>query len=654
VSIRVHQVAKKLGVSSKEIIKRLADLKIKVKSHMSVLDDETAEIVLQELKEVTETAKVKEEEKKEAALKGLEMGFPISLKELAVKLSVKPNDLIKKLIKKNVFATVNQNLEEQLVKDIAAEHGCRIVAPPTVEESLLEEHKSVDTSKLELRAPVVTLMGHVDHGKTSLLDYIRKTKITEKESGGITQHIGAYEVIIGNNKAVTFLDTPGHEAFTAMRARGANATDVVVLVVAADDGIMPQTKEAIDHAKAAKVPIVVAVNKCDLPSANIDKVNRQLAQHGLAPESMGGKTITVPVSAKTGEGIDNLLEMLLLEAELMELKADPTALARGVIIEGKLSPGQGVMATVLVKSGTLRVGDLVLTDLHYGKVKAMINDKGHRMTEAPPSMPAEILGLTGVPQAGETFFAIRDEKKAKELFVTRQIRLKEEAFKKTKKVTLEDIYSRIKEGVIKELKIILKGDVQGSVGALQKSLEELSTKDIKLNIIHAGVGNVNDADAILASASNAVIIGFHIKAEPKAKVTIEKEGIDTRFYTVIYEAVADVKAAMEGMLEPILKEIFQGRAIVKQVFRVSKVGLIAGCYCQKGTIARSAAIKLRRGKEVIHEGKISSLKRFKDDVRDIGEGYECGISLANFKDIKAGDLIEAYTVEKIARRLDKK
>jgi len=654
VSIRVHQVAKKLGVSSKEIIKRLAGLKIKVKSHMSVLDDETAEIVLQELKEVTETEKIKEEEKKEAALKELVTALPVSLKELAVKLSIKPNDLIKKLIKKNVFATVNQNLEEELVKDIAAEHGYRIVKPPTVEESLLEEHKSVDTSKLEFRAPVVTLMGHVDHGKTSLLDYIRKTKITQKESGGITQHIGAYEVIIGNNKAVTFLDTPGHEAFTAMRARGANATDVVVLVVAADDGIMPQTKEAIDHANAAKVPIVVAVNKCDLPSANIDKVNRQLAQHGLAPEAMGGKTIAVPVSAKTGEGIDNLLEMLLLEAELLELKADPTALARGVVIEGKLSPGQGVITTLLVKSGTLRLGDIVLTDLHYGKVKAMINDRGHRMTEAPPSMPAEILGLTGVPQAGETFFAVRNEKKAKELFLTRQIRLKEEVFKKTKKVTLEDIYARIKEGAIKELKIILKGDVQGSVGALQKSLEELSTKDIKPNIIHAGVGNVNDADAILAAASNAVIIAFHIKAEPKAKVTIEKEGIDARFYTVIYEAVADVAAAMEGMLEPILKEIFQGRALVKQVFRVSKVGLIAGCYCQKGTIARSAAVKLRRGKDIVYEGKISSLKRFKDDVRDIGEGYECGIALANFKDIKAGDIIEAYTVEKVARRLDKK
>jgi len=653
VGVRVHQLAKQLGLSSKELMKKLAEIKVKVKSHMAMLDEETAEIVLHEIKGEVEKKKEKEEKKKEAALKDLEIRLPVTLKEFAVKLSVKPNELIKKLIKKNVFANLNQNLEEEVVRAIAAEYGYRILKPPTIEEALLQEHKEVDDTKLVLRAPVVTLMGHVDHGKTSLLDYIRKTKITEKESGGITQHIGAYEVIIGK-KAVTFLDTPGHEAFTAMRARGANATDVVVLVVAADDGIMPQTKEAIDHAKIAKVPIVVAINKCDLPSANIDKVKRQLADQGLISESMGGKTIIIPVSAKTGEGIDNLLEMLLLEAELLELKADPTALAKGVVIEGKLSPGQGIVTTILVKNGTLQVGDIALTDLHYGKVKAMINDRGHRVNQAPPSMPVEILGLSGVPQAGEPFFAVRDEKKAKELFLTRQNRLKEEVHGKSKKITLEDLYASIKEGKVKELKIILKSDVQGSVEALQNSLTDLSTKEIKLNIIHAGVGNINDADAILAAASNAVIIGFHVKVEPKAKKTIDKERIDTKLYKVIYEAVADVGAAMEGMLEPIVKEIFQGRAIVRQVFKVSKAGMIAGCFVQKGVIARSSIIKVRRSKDIIHEGKISSLKRFKDDVRDVAENFECGIALANFKSIRAGDIIEAFTIEETARRLSKK
>lgn len=651
--IRVHQLAKKLGLSSKEIIEKLSTLKVKVKSHMSVLDDETAEIVLHEIETELQKEKLKETKEREAALQDLEIDFPITVKELAVKLSTKPNELIKKLIKRNIFANVNQNLDEKMVEDIASEYGYKICKPPTIEEVLLEEHKQVDTSKLVPRAPVVTLMGHVDHGKTSLLDYIRKTKITEKEAGGITQHIGAYEVIIGD-KAVTFLDTPGHQAFTAMRARGANATDVVVLVVAADDGVMPQTKEAIDHARAAGVPIVVAINKCDLPSANIDKVKRQLVEFQLTSENMGGKTITVGVSAKTGEGIDNLFEMLLLEAELLELKADPEALANGVVIEGKLSPGQGPVATVLVKSGTLRIGDIVLTDLHYGRVKAMINDRRHRIKEAPPSMPVEILGLSGVPQAGETFFAVRDEKKAKELFLARQTQLRAKSLRGMRKITLEDLYSRMKDGVTKELKIILKGDVQGSIEALQKSLEELSTKEIRLNVIHTGVGNINDADAILATASNAVIIGFNVKVEPKAKNTIDQEGVDARLYAVIYEAVADVKAAMEGMLEPHIKEIFQGRAIVKQVFRISRVGPVAGCYIQKGVITRSASVKVKRNNSVIHEGKIGSLKRFKDDVKEVAEGFECGIGLANFNDLRAGDIIEAFTVEKIARRLEKK
>jgi translation initiation factor IF-2 len=655
VGIRVHQLAKKLGLSSKEMLTRLSTLNIEAKSHMSMLDEETAEIILNELATEQKKQEAKETEEKEAALQELEISPPVTVKELAVRLSLKPNELIAKLIKKNIFANLNQNLDEEVVKIIAAERGFKIRKPPTIEETLLKEHQAVDPSKLEPRAPVVTLMGHVDHGKTSLLDYIRKTKVTEKEAGGITQHIGAYEITIGD-KAVTFLDTPGHEAFTAMRARGANATDVVVLVVAADDGVMPQTKEAIDHARAAEVPIVIAINKSDLPSANIDKVKRQLAEHQLVSENMGGKTIVVPVSAKTGQGIDSLLEMLHLEAELLELKADPTALANGVVIEGKLSPGQGAVATVLVKSGTLRTGDIVVTDLHYGKVKAMINDRGHRAREAPPSMPVEVLGLSGVPQAGENFFAVKDEKKAKELFLKRQTHLREKSLRSKRRITLEDLYSRIQDGVTQELKIILKGDVQGSIEALQKSLEQLSTKEIKLNVIHAAVGSINDADAILATASNAIIIGFNVKPEPKARGTIEVEGVEARLYSVIYEAVADVKAAMEGMLEPVIKEAFQGRATVRQVFRVSKVGMVAGCFVQKGFITRSGPVKARvkRGKDVVYEGKIESLKRFKDDVKEVAEGFECGISLVNFRDVRAGDSIETYTVEKVARRLTKK
>jgi len=652
-AIRVHQLAKKLGMSSKEMLEVLSRLNVPVKGHMSSLDDETAEIVTHEL--ATEQNKKKEVEvkEKEAVLKDLEVEFPVTVKNFALKLGIKSSDLIQKLIKKNIFASINHNLDDVTINAIAAEYGYKVHRPPTAEEVLFQDHHQVvDKTKLVPRPPVVTLMGHVDHGKTSLLDYIRKTKVTEKEAGGITQHIGAYEVMI-NKKAVTFLDTPGHEAFTAMRARGANAADIIVLVVAADDGVMPQTKEAVDHAKAAGVPIVVAINKCDLPSISVDKVKKQLCGMQLISEDMGGKTVTAKVSAKTGDGVDNLLEMLLLEAELLELKADPTLPASGVVIEGKLSPGQGPIATILVKNGTLRIGDIVLTDSCYGKVKAMINDRGHRVKEAPPSMPVEILGLSGVPYAGETFFTVKDDKKAKELFSSRQDKVREDNLKKTKRITLEDIYARLKDGIVKELKIILKGDVKGSVEAIEQSLGELPAKEIKVNIIHSDVGNINDADAILAMASDAVIIGFNVKIEPKAKETIEKEGIDARIYSIIYEIVADVTAAMEGMLEPISKEVFLGRAIVRQVFVVSKVGKIAGCTIQKGTIARSAIIKVKRSKEVVYEGKISSLKRFKDDVREVAEGFECGIGVDGFNTLREGDVIEAFGIEKVARRLEK-
>ncbi|MFH1848451.1 MAG: translation initiation factor IF-2 [Candidatus Omnitrophota bacterium] len=583
----------------------------------------------------------------------VEMQLPITVKELAIKISLKPNDLIKQLMSKGIFANINQSLQEEIARDIAREAGYAIKKPPTIEEELLKDHHDAakDETGWITRAPVVTLMGHVDHGKTSLLDRIRDANVADKERGGITQHIGAYEVMLKKGH-VTFLDTPGHEAFTAMRARGANATDVVVLVVAADDGIMPQTKEAINHARAAGVPIVVAVNKCDLPSANIDRVRKQLAEHDLAAEDWGGKTIVLPVSAKTGEGVEDLLEMLLLEAELLELKANPRLKARGVVIEGHLSPGKGPVATVLVTNGTLRAGDIVMTGLYYGKVRAMLDDKGHRIHEAGPSKPVEILGLPGVPQAGDEFFQVKDEQKAKTLCTLKQTQDRHVKLASRRRVTLEDIFTQAKEGIAKELKIVLKGDVQGSVEALSESLRELSTSQITLNVIHSAVGSINDSDAILAAASNAVIIGFNVKVESKAQATADKEGVEIKNYHIIYEAIADVKAAMEGMLEPISKEVFMGRALVRQVFKVSKVGTIAGCHMVKGKISRQAKIKQVRDKEVIFEGKISSLKRFKDDVREVMEGFECGIGLSGGRgDIKEGDLIEAYVIEQTAQRL---
>ena len=590
-------------------------------------------------------------------IRTLELDLPITLKDLAAQLGIRPNEIIVNLMAKNVFATINQSLGEDIVKDILKDKGIELKKPPKLEDQVVREHKELeekqDIKHLVARFPVVTFMGHVDHGKTSLLDFIRKTRVADKEKGGITQHIGAYEVKFKKG-SVTFLDTPGHEAFTAMRARGANATDIVVLVVAADDGVMPQTKEALDHARAAGVTIVVALNKCDLPSANIDKVKGQLSQIGLNPEDWGGKTITVPVSAKTGDGVDHLLEMLLLEAELLELKANPHLRARGVVIEGKLSSGQGPVATLLVKNGTLRVGDMILTGMHYGRVKAMMDDKGERIDEAPPSKPVSILGLSGVPMAGEEFFVVKDEKKARTLSALKTDEARTRKMKASKRITLEDFYKQMKDGIAKELAILLKGDVQGSVEALKKSLIELSTKDVKIDIVHADVGNINESDVMLSVVSNAVVIGFNVKVDEGAQELAAKEGIEIKIYGIIYEAIQDVVAAMEGLLEPFLKEVFVGRAVVKQVFNVTKAGTIAGCSVAKGKIVRTGIAKLIRDKAVVYEGKIASLKRFKDDAREVAEGFECGIGLDRHDDIKAGDLIEVYQIEKVARRLDSK
>jgi len=606
---------------------------------------------------IEETPKIPDPVVEAPKIRILELDVPITLKDLAQKIGVKPNEIIVKLMARNIFATINQGLGEDLLTSVLKEYDIEFKKPPKLEDQVVKEHRELedkqDVKHLVSRPPVVTFMGHVDHGKTSLLDFIRKTRVADKEKGGITQHIGAYEVKYKNG-SVTFLDTPGHEAFTAMRARGANATDIVVLVVAADDGVMPQTKEAIDHARAADVQIVVALNKCDLPGANIDKVKGQLSQIGLTAEDWGGKTIVIPVSAKTGEGVEHLLEMLLLESELLELKANPHLRARGVVIEGKLSSGQGSVATVLVKNGTLHVGDVVLTGMYYGRIKAMMDHTGKRIDEAPPSKPVSILGLSGVPMAGNEFFAVKDEKKARILSALKQDEARVKKLKSSHRVTLEDFYKQMKEGVAKQLAIVLKGDVQGSLEALKKSLLELNTKDVKIDIIHADVGNINESDVMLSVVSNAVIIGFNVKIEPGAEELAAKEGIEIKIYGIIYEAIQDIVAAMEGLLEPFSKEIFVGRASVKQVFKVTKAGTIAGSIVVKGKIVRTGIAKLIRDKSVVYEGKISSLKRFKDDVRDVAEGVECGIGLDRHDDIKSGDLIEVYSIEKVARRLDSK
>ena len=588
--------------------------------------------------------------------------FPITVRELAPRINVKPNAIIQYLMGQGLGVNINQDLEEDMARDIMLNFGYEMEMPETIEsleQALVEENvqeelrieKDTEETNVVSRAPVVTFMGHVDHGKTSLLDYIRKTMVTKGEKGGITQHIGAYRVET-NKGAVTFLDTPGHAAFTAMRARGAHATDVVVLVVAADDGVMPQTKEAIDHAKAANVPIVVAINKCDLSGADPDRVKTELQKENLMTEDWGGDTIMIEVSAITGEGVDKLVEMLMLESEMLELKSNPKIRARGVVIESKKTPGQGIVVTVLVQNGTLRAGDVILCGAYYGKVKAMNNDKGQKIKEAPPSTPVEILGLQGVPEAGEEFYIVKDEKKARTLALLKQDQSRNKSMAKSQGVTLEDFHNRLVEGSIKELKIILKGDVQGSVEALKQSLEELSTDEVKLDIIHLAVGDINESDAILAMVSNAIVIGFHVKVTQQADAISKSEKVDIRQYDIIYEAIADVRAGMEGLLEPEEKEVFQGSAQIREVFP-SKTGKAAGCAVTKGTIHRKDRVRVKRGSEVVFEGEISALKRFKDDAKEVREGFECGISLKGFNNINKNDVIEAFIIEKIARRLEK-
>ncbi len=598
---------------------------------------------------IAEAAKAAAEAVPSAARQKVRIPEVVTVKDLSEKLNVKPIEVIKKLLGLGTMVTINQQIDSDIATLAADAFGFDVDIIPILRETEAEEEKE-DPAKLILRPPVVTIMGHVDHGKTSLLDAIRKTRVAEKEAGGITQHIGAYRVSTPKGDVV-FLDTPGHEAFTAMRARGAKVTDVVVLVVAADDGVMPQTLEAIDHARAAGVPIVVAVNKVDLPTADVEKIKRELSQHQLLSEEWGGKTVFVEVSAKKGTNIDKLLEMLQLEAELMELKANPDRSAQGVVIEAKLDPRRGVAATLLVQRGTLKTSDVVVAGLTYGRARALLDDTGARMNEAGPSTPVEVLGLSAVPQAGDRFTVMADEREARTLVERRQMVVSEEA-QKRRRVTLENLHERVAEGKIRELKIVLKADVQGSVQALRDSLERMSTDEIRLNVIHSGVGGINETDVGLAAASDAVIIGFGIRADAKAEEYARKEDVEIKAYRIIYEAIADVRAAMEGLLEPETTEIKLGRAEIREVYKLSKGGTIGGSFVLEGKIVRGSKARVLRDGVVVHDGVLESLRRFKDDVKEVEKGFECGIGMGNFQDIKAKDIVDVYTEESKARKLE--
>ena len=695
--IRVYELAKELGISSKDLISILKnEFNIEVKNHMSVIEDEDAQLIkelyaeapkddtamdiskdnkdnieekygeLQEevIKNKTKTKKIKgknedeeietyneqtEEKAKPDIL--IEMNETITVKEFADKLGKPYTEVIKQLIFMGVMAGMNQEIDFQTAKKLGEKFEAVVVKKEqNLELEVVEaEEEDEDNDKGSVkRPPVVTVMGHVDHGKTSLLDAIRKSKVASTEAGGITQHIGAYTVNI-NGEKITFLDTPGHEAFTSMRARGAQITDIVVLVVAADDGIMPQTEEAINHCRAANVPMIVAINKMDRPGANPDRVKQQLSEKGLIAEDWGGDTIVVPVSAHTREGIDSLLEMILLTAEMEELKANPKRKAKGTVIEAKLDKGRGSVASLLVQNGTLRVGDSIIVGSTYGRIRAMFDDKGKKIKSAGPSIPVEILGLSEVPSAGDRFHVVKDEKTARDMADKRKDKERSEYLQSTHKVSLEDLYSQIKEGKIKELNIIVKADVQGSVEAVRQSLEKLSTEEIKVRVIHGGVGAITETDVTLANASNAIIIGFNVRPDTNAIAAAEKENVDVKTYRVIYNAIEDIKAAMIGMLEPDYKEVILGRAEVRKTYKISNVGTVAGCYVLDGKITRNSSVRVIRDGIVINESILSSLKRFKDDIKEAAAGYECGIMIEKFNDIKEGDIIEAYTMEEIKK-----
>ncbi len=692
---RMQEVAKELNVSVKEINNVLSEWGFKKKSNFAYLSDEELNIVYEtfqdrvkaekekeekkaeekekkekkeetavavkeerkeereikeekkekkEVKEVKEEKKEKRVEKKkeEDEIKILTIPEVITVRELAEMLDVSPNDIIARLLKRGILATINQGVDPNVAVEIAEEYG--YLAEVKKEEEEKEEIEKEETApeNLQPRPPIVVIMGHVDHGKTTLLDTIRRSRIAEKEKGGITQHIGAYMVETPDGKKITFLDTPGHEAFTSLRARGAKVTDIAVLVVAADDGVMPQTIEAINHARAFNVPIIVAVNKIDKPNADPMKVRRELSEHGLIPEDWGGDTIFVDVSAKTGQNVDQLLEMILLLADILELKADPTKRAKGTIIESKLDRHRGPVATVIVQEGTLRVGDIFVAGATYGRVRAMFNDRGERLKEAPPSTPVEILGFEDLPDPGDTLVVVESEKKAKQIAEQRREK------KEQKVVTgfkLEELFKKIQEGDIKELNVIIKADTIGSLEAIKKSLEELSTEKVNIRVIHGAVGGISENDVMLAKATNAIIIGFNTRPDPKVREVLEREKVDLRLYSVIYQVIDDIKKAMEGLLEPVEREILLGSAEVRATFKIKGVGTVAGCYVLDGKIVRNAKARLIRDGVVIYDGEIENVRRYKEDVQEVAKGYECGIKLKNFNDIKVGDIIECYEMK---------
>ena len=675
--IRVHELRKKISeeikreIDNKELIEKLAEFGIEVKSHSSSIDEKDAELILEYYTEENSSKKSdieitnisnnnKENKKEKKSKKGekevkmvddikiIQIEKSITVKELAEKLETTSSDLVMRLMKRGVMANLNQEIDFDLASSICEEFDVLTEEAPEVdilEEAFKEEEE--DEKNLEERPPVVVVMGHVDHGKTSLLDAIRKSRVTEKEAGGITQHIGAYTVSI-DEKPITFLDTPGHEAFTAMRMRGASVTDIAILVVAADDGVMPQTIEAINHAKAAGVEIIVAINKIDKESANPDRVKQELTEYGLLAEDWGGDTICVPVSAVSKQGIDNLLEMIILVAEMKELKANHKKRARGTVIEAKLDKGRGSVATILAQSGTLRVGDPIVAGSCYGKIRAMMNDKGQKVKSAGPSMPVEILGLSEVPSAGDSFYVAKNDKQARQVAEAVIAKDRVDMIKSTpQKVSLDDLFTQIQSGNMKELNIVIKADVQGSVEAVRSSLEKLSNEEVRIRTIHGGVGAITESDVMLASASNAIIIGFNVRPENTAKSVAEDQKVDVRLYRVIYNAIEDITAAMKGMLDPVYEEKVTGHAEIRQIFKASGVGTIGGSYVTDGKIVRNSQVRIIRDGIVVYEGELAALRRFKDDVKEVNAGYECGLLFNKFNDIKEGDQVEAFIMEQI-------
>ena len=675
---RVYKIAQELNMTSKELIEKLEELDIKVTNHMSSLSMEEAEVIIEllgdkreekeenmtktEVEDIKDIETIKEQPKQEIEPEEMDfeeedaydsnaiiIGDTIVVGDLAKKLDIAASEVIMKLIKLGIMANINQEIKFETAEKIALDYDILLEREEKEEEAadiIIEEDEAED---LKPRPPIVTVMGHVDHGKTSLLDSIRNTRVTDREAGGITQHIGASEVTV-NGKKVVFLDTPGHEAFTEMRSRGAKVTDIAILVVAADDGIMPQTVEAINHSKAAGVPIIIAINKIDKPSANIERVRQELSEKGLLVEEWGGNVIDVPVSAKTGENIDTLLEMVLLVAEMEELKANPDRNAVGTVIESNLDKGRGPVATVIISNGTLKVGDPIVAGSSYGKVRAMINDKGKRIKKAPPSTPVEILGLNEVPNAGDQFVVLASDKAARTIAEKRKEKIRDEQMKASSKISLEDLFEKMQHGELKELNIIVKADVQGSVEAVRQSIEKLTNEEVSVRVIHGGVGAITESDIMLASASNAIVIGFNVRPSTGANTLVEREKVDMRTYRIIYEAIEDIEKAMKGMLDPEYVEEELGKAEIRLPFKVPNAGMVAGSYVISGKILRNAKARLVRDGIVVYDGTIDSLRRFKDDVKEVATGYECGIGLTNFNDIKEGDIIEAYVIKEVERK----